>query len=90
MCLRIDRLQTYNIDMCIIELKSIYDLAVKVVTTNRDKLYPLPIDCTLTLILPIALTTVERTIYIINILNNCLITYMEKTILNLFRKHENL
>ncbi|KAL4010818.1 hypothetical protein IC575_027838 [Cucumis melo] len=51
-----------------VELKSIGDLAVKMVVTKRDKIYPLVYRLlTLTLILPVAIATVERTFSVMNI-----------------------
>ncbi|XP_050945158.1 uncharacterized protein LOC127150698 [Cucumis melo] len=93
-----DQLQNYIIDIRskFVELKSIGDLAVKVVVTKRDKIYPLIYRLlTLALILPIATATVERTFSAMNIMktrlhnrmgdqwiNDCLIAYIEKDLLD--------
>ena len=51
-----------------VELKSIDDLAVKMVVTKRDKIYPLVYQLlTLALILPVATATAERTFSAMNI-----------------------
>ncbi|XP_008460471.2 uncharacterized protein LOC103499273 [Cucumis melo] len=66
-----DQLQNYIIDMRseFVELKSIGGLAVKMVVTKRDKVYPLVYRLlTLTLILPVVTATVQRTFSAMNIL----------------------
>ncbi|KAL0540729.1 hypothetical protein IC582_020742 [Cucumis melo] len=65
-----DQLQNYIIDMRseFVELKNIGDLAMKIVITKRDKVYPLVYRLlTLVLILPVATATVERTFSAVNI-----------------------
>ncbi|XP_050945517.1 uncharacterized protein LOC127150867 [Cucumis melo] len=93
-----DQLQNYIIDMRseFVELKSIGDLAVKMVVTKRDKVYLLVYQLlTLALILPVATVTIERTFSAMNVvktrlrnrmedqwMNDCLIAYIEKDLLD--------
>ena len=94
-----DQLQNYIIDMRLefIELKTIGDLAVKMIVTKRDKVYLLVYRLlTLALILSVAtITTVEITFYAVNIvktrlhnrmedrlMNDCLVAYIEKDLLD--------
>ncbi|KAL0545830.1 hypothetical protein IC582_015726 [Cucumis melo] len=84
--------------MCLefVKLKSIGDLAVKMVVTKRNKFYQLVYWLlTLALILPVATTTIERTFSVMNIvktrlrnrmrdqwMNDCFIAYIEKDLLD--------
>ncbi|KAL4018302.1 hypothetical protein IC575_021893 [Cucumis melo] len=79
-----------------VELKSIGDLAVKMVVMKRDKVYPLVYRLlALALILQVATATIERTFSAMDIvktrlrnrmgdqlMNDCLITYIEKDLLD--------
>ncbi|KAL4035823.1 hypothetical protein IC575_004530 [Cucumis melo] len=96
----------YIIDMSLefVELKSIGDLAVKMVVTKRDKVYSLVYWLlTLALILPVAIATVKRTFFAMNIvktqlrnrmgdqwINDCLMAYIEKDLLNKLDKKLNM
>ena len=75
-------------------LKGIGQLAEKLVETKKDVIYPLVYSLvTLSLILPVVTTTVEKAFSVMNIvknrlhnrmrdqwMNDCLITYIEKDI----------
>ena len=77
-------------------LLGINDLAMRLVSTRRNILYPLVYRLiTLALILPISIATVERVFFAMKIIKiqlrkqngdqflaNCLITYIEKDIFN--------
>ena len=70
-----DQLETYIIDMRysseFSDLKGIGDLAQKMVETKKHIMYPLVYFLvTLTLILPVATTNVERTFSVMNIVKN--------------------
>ncbi|XP_062080273.1 uncharacterized protein LOC133785028 [Humulus lupulus] len=95
-----DQLETYIIDVRTTEkflgLKSIGDLAQKMVETKKDIVYPLVYRLiTLALILPVVTAMVERVFSSMNILknrlrnrmgdqwmNDCLLVYIEKDIFN--------
>ncbi|XP_062100138.1 uncharacterized protein LOC133806020 [Humulus lupulus] len=95
-----DQLETYIIDVRSTEkflgLKSIGDLAQKMVETKKNIVYPLVYRLiTLALILPVVTATVERVFSSMNILknrlrnrmgdqwmNDCLLVYIEKDIFN--------
>ena len=67
-----DQLETYIIDMCysseFFELKGISDLAQKMVETKRHIVYLLVyLLVTLTLVLPVAIATMERIFFVMNI-----------------------
>ncbi|KAM6582916.1 hypothetical protein CsatB_009918 [Cannabis sativa] len=95
-----NQLETYILDVSSTEnflgLKSIGDLAEKMVETKKHIVYPLVYRLiTLALILPVVTATVERVFSSMNILksrlrnrmgdqfmNDCLLVYIEKDIFN--------
>jgi hypothetical protein len=101
-----NQLETYIFDMRSSDefatLKGIGQLAEKLVEMKKDVVYPLVYSLvTLSLILPVATTTVERAFSAMNIvknrlrnrmgdqwMNDCLITYIEKDIFKTISNEE--
>lgn len=78
-----DQLQNYIIDMRsnieFVELKCICDLAVEIVLTNKDKVYPLVYRLlTLALILTVAIANVERTFFAMHIVKTRLYNQIDR------------